>query len=97
MATFVTLFNLTEDGVKRIKDAPKRAKAAIKAAEDMGGRILSVYSTMGEYDYVAVAEWPNDEAAAAFALALGSKGMVKTTTMRAFTMDEYSGIIEKLS
>ena len=55
-----------------------------------------MYSTMGQYDYVAVAEWPSDEAAAAFALALGSKGMVRSTTMRAFSMDEYGAIVEKL-
>ena len=96
MATFVYLMKLTEEGIKGIKHAPRRAQQGIKTVEDMGGKVLRLYSTMGEYDYVAIVEWPNDEAAAVFALAWGSKGTVRTTTMRAFTMDEYDAIVEKL-
>jgi uncharacterized protein with GYD domain len=51
---------------------------------------------MGEYDYVAIGEAPNDEAAATFALALGSLGNVKTTTLRAFTKDEFATLVKKL-
>jgi uncharacterized protein with GYD domain len=96
MALYVHLFRLTQDGIKEIKNAPGRAEKGIQFIEEMGGQVLCLYATMGEYDYVGITEWPDDEAAAAFLLAWGSRGVVRTTTLKAFTMDEYKGIIEKI-
>jgi len=39
---------------------------------------------------------PNDEAALTLALAMGSEGNVRTTTMKAFTKEEFAEIIKKL-
>jgi uncharacterized protein with GYD domain len=77
MPTYITLFNLTDQGVKNIKEAPARAEAGIKAAEALEGKMLGFYLVMGEYDYVAITEFPNDEAASTMALTLGSLGNVK--------------------
>jgi uncharacterized protein with GYD domain len=51
---------------------------------------------MGRYDIVIVSEAPNDEAVAKAALAIGSKGAVKTETFRVFNEDEYRDIISAL-
>jgi uncharacterized protein with GYD domain len=51
---------------------------------------------MGEYDYAAITEAPSDEVAATFALALGSLGNVRTTTLRAFTKEEFAQMVKKL-
>ena len=96
MARYVHLFQFTQEGIKNVKDAPGRAEKGIKAIEDMGGKVIGLYATMGEYDYVGITEWPDDESAAAFLLAWGSTGVVRSTTMKAFTMDEYKGIIAKI-
>jgi uncharacterized protein with GYD domain len=96
MATYVTLYNLTEQGIRNIKDAPQRIEDGIKAWEATGGRLIGFYSTMGEYDYVAISEAEDDEAASAFALALGAMGNVRTTTMRAHTVDEFARIVAKI-
>ncbi len=97
MPTYVTLFKWTEQGVKDVKNAPARFQASKKLAESMGGKILGLYVTMGEYDVIAVTEGPGDETAAAAALSIASKGNVKTTTMRAFTESEFSEIVKKVS
>ncbi len=97
MPTYVTLFKWTEEGVKDIKNAPARFQATKKLAESMGGKVLGLYVTMGEYDVVAVTEGPSDEVAAAAALSIAAKGNVKTTTMRAFTESEFSDIVKKVS
>ncbi len=68
----------------------------IKAWEAMGGKVHVMLATMGEYDYVGVGEGPSDEVATAFSAALGSLGYVKTTSMRAFTPEEFAGIVAKL-
>jgi uncharacterized protein with GYD domain len=96
MATYVALMKLTEQGIKNIKDAPERAKQGIKGFEEMGGKVLGFYLTMGEYDYVAIGKAPNDETFAAFALALGAQGNVRTTSLKAYTTDEFAEIVKML-
>ncbi len=96
MAKYITLYKLTDQGIRNIKDAPGRARKASAAWEAQGGRMLGLYATQGPYDYVAVTEAPDDEVAAAFALALGSQGNVTTLTMRAYDMDEFERIVKKI-
>lgn len=96
MPTYVTLFKWTEQGIKDVKGARARIEASKKAVQAMGGKILSVYITMGEYDLVAISEGPSDEVAAAAALAIAGRGTVRTTTYRAFTPDEFTEIVKKL-
>ncbi len=95
MATYVSLVNWTEQGIKGYRDTVNRAKAADGAAARFGGRVVSIWWTIGPYDIVAVTEFGDDEAATAFALALGAVGNVRTTTMRAFGADEMSAIIAR--
>jgi len=96
MATYVLLMNLTDQGIKDIKNAPGRIEAAIKALEAMGGKLIGFYTVMGEYDYVAIGEAPRDEVVLAFLLGLGSQGNVRTTTLKAFTREEFAEIVKKL-
>jgi uncharacterized protein with GYD domain len=96
MPSYIVLMKLTEQGAKAVKEAPARIEAGIKGWEAMGGKMTSFFVVMGDYDYVAVGEAPNDEIAATFALALGSLGNVKTTTLRAFTKDEFAALVKKL-
>ena len=96
MPTYILLMKLTDQGVKAIKDAPKRVEEGIKGFEKMGGKMLGFYLTTGEYDYVSIGEAPSDEVAVTFALALGSKGNVRTTSLKAFTKEEFAGMVKKL-
>ena len=96
MPNYVILMKLTDQGAKTIKDAPGRMEAGIKAFEKMGGKVIGFYAVMGEYDYVGVGEAPSDEVATAFALAIGSLGNVKTTTLRAYTKEEFAAMVKKL-
>ncbi|MEM2122756.1 MAG: GYD domain-containing protein, partial [Candidatus Bathyarchaeia archaeon] len=93
---FVCLMKLTDQGVREIKDAPKRIQEGIKMLEAMGGKLIAFYMVMGEYDYVGIAEAPSDEVAAAFLLGLGARGTIRTTTMKAFTVEQFTTLIEKL-
>jgi uncharacterized protein with GYD domain len=90
------LYKLTEQGVKDIKNAPGRIEEGIKAFERMGGKVLGFYAVMGEYDYVAIGEAPSDEVAMTFALALGSSGNVRTTSLKAFTKEAFTEMVKKL-
>ncbi len=96
MPTYIGLYKLTDQGVKTIKDAPGRLEAAIKGAEKLGGKSIGLYVVMGEYDYVAIGEFPSDEVATTFSLAISSLGNVRTTTLRAFTKEEFAAMVKKL-
>mgnify|MGYP003434439156 CR=1 FL=1 len=96
MPSFLHLINWSEQGIRDVKDSPARLDAAKKATEDLGGRTIFFYMLMGQYDLALLSELPDDEAAAKFALRVGSLGNVRTTTLRAFTEDEYRAIITAL-
>jgi uncharacterized protein with GYD domain len=96
MPIYIALFNLTDQGVKNMKEAPARLAEHTKAMEAAGGKMIGFYLTMGAYDYVAVSEWPNDEAAMSFLLVLGSMGNVRTTTLKAFNQEEFAAIVKNL-
>ena len=96
MATYVILMNLTEQGIKSVKDAPARIQATAKALEAVGGKLTGFYLTMGQYDYVAIAEGPGDEIAMLQLLGLGAAGNVRTTTLKAFTAEEFAAMVKKL-
>lgn len=96
MPTYIALYKLTEQGIKGIKNAPQRFEQGVKAVEKMGGKVLGFYAVMGEYDYVGIGEFPNDEVAMTHSLGLGSLGNVRTTTLKAFPMGEFAKLVKKL-
>jgi uncharacterized protein with GYD domain len=96
MPTYVFLYKLTDQGIKNIKEMPQRIEKAIEASEAVGGKVLGAYTVLGEYDLVSIAEFPNDETVMSLALAFGAQGNVRTTTLKAFTKDEFAEIVKKL-
>ena len=96
MSTYFILANWTEQGIKDVKASPKRLRAAKRLAKDCGVKFKSFHMTLGQYDIIVSVEAPNDEAVARFALALGSAGNVRTTTLKGFTEQEYQKIIGSL-
>lgn len=96
METYIILAKYSEQGIKNIKASPARIEEARKAVEAAGGKWLGWYLTMGRYDFVVMAQAPNAEAVAALMLATGSQGNVTTETLRAFSEDEFKGIVANL-
>jgi uncharacterized protein with GYD domain len=96
MPTFISLIRLTQQGMENIKQSPARLQLAKKAFKAMGAKIKQSYVVMGQYDMVVIGEAPDDETAAKLSLAMGSQGMIRTETMRAFTEEEYRKILEAL-
>jgi len=93
---FIMSLNFTDQGIRGIKDAPKRAQAARELAKKCGCEIKDVYLTSGASDLVAFVETSNGDNIARFALALGTTGNVRSRTARAWPMDEYMKIVAEL-
>ena len=96
MPRYILLMKLTDQGMKDIKNAPQRIEDAVKGLEAMGGKLEIFGTVMGDYDYVAFGECPSDEVAATFLLLLCSQGNVRTTTLKAFTKEEFAEMVKKL-
>jgi len=90
MPTFICFLNWTDQGAKNAKEASKRFQASKSTIEKLGGKLLSAYVTTGHYDVVVTVEMPNGEAMVKFASAISGRGNARTTTVRAFTPDEFS-------
>jgi uncharacterized protein with GYD domain len=97
MATYVSLFQFTDQGIRAVKDTTKRAEAAKAMAAKVGVKSLDILWTLGPYDLVAIGEAPDDETMTAFALSLAALGNVKTSTMRAFRAKEVETILGKMA
>tara|TARA_B100000676_G_C17870999_1_gene728630 strand:- start:63 stop:218 length:156 start_codon:yes stop_codon:yes gene_type:complete len=49
---------------------------------------------MGNYDIVAITEFPDDATAVTFVLRIGALGNVKATTLKAFQEDAFRMIVD---
>ncbi len=96
MLTYIALSNFTDQGIRNVKDTVKRAEAVKEAAKKFGAQMTQIYWTEGKYDLVAFIEAPDEKSATAFALAIGMSGNVRTQTLRAFTSEEMTDIIDRL-
>ena len=96
MPTYISLVSWTEQGMRELKESPARADATAELAESVGGKLVQLYWPVGPYDIVAIFEAPDDETAAAMQLTVGSRGAVRTTTLRAFGREEFERIIAKV-
>jgi uncharacterized protein with GYD domain len=96
MARYIELLNWTDQGIKNVKESPKRLDAARQLAKKMGCEVREFYMTTGACDMVVIVDAPDDEAVAKFNLTLAMGGNVRTTTLKAFPEDAYRKIIGAL-
>lgn len=97
MPTFVTLIRWTDQGVRTVKESTKRYREAEKLFQKMGIKTVGFYWTLGRYDAISIGEAPDDETVTAAALAIGSRGNVRTETLHAFSLKEMDRILKKVT
>ena len=95
MTTYVSLINWTEQGIRSFRDCTQRAEDFTKLVEGSGGTVRELLWTVGEYDIVCVADFPDEETGVATLLQVGAAGNVRSNTLRAFDADEMRGIIRR--
>ena len=95
MPHYVVLVNFTDEGARNIRDFPKQIQTANQKLAAAGIKVQRFF-TMGQYDIVVLVEAPNDEAMSMVALSIGGQGHIRTTTLRAFTEDEFLKLLNRL-
>jgi uncharacterized protein with GYD domain len=94
MPYYVMLTKLTEAGRKTIMQNPGRIWEVNKEVEEMGAKVVSQYSLLGEYDFLNVIEAPNNAVIARVSAAIGSRGTVQPLTLSAITIEDLVKEIE---
>ena len=93
---FIVTANWTDQGIRSVKEAPKRLQASRDLAKKLGIEIKQGFLTSGESDFLLIIEAANGDAVAKFAMMTGSLGNVRTRTVRAWTEAEMIKLISEL-
>jgi uncharacterized protein with GYD domain len=96
MPMFILSLGWTDQGIRGVKDAPKRSQAAKELASKVGVEIKQVFLTSGDDDLLLIVDTPDGDNVAKFALALSSLGNVRTRTARAWPEPEFHKLISEL-
>ncbi len=95
MPHYVILGNFTKKGIEKIEDAPKRDEEARRIIEEAGGS-LQLFYTMGDYDFVAIMEMPDDESMLKFLLQTLRGKNVVMKTLKAWTEQQFGEFVSSL-
>ena len=97
MAIFVTQGRFTREYIRGGLAKPEDRQAAIsRLCEGAGGKLLHVYFTLGQYDFLVISEMPDARAASVISLAAaGGGGIQDVVTTQAFTTAEARGLFEQ--
>lgn len=97
MALYIVLASFTDQGIRNVKDTPKRADAFKSMAKKSGATVKDMFWTLGQYDIVAIVEAPDEITMTALGLSTGALGNVRTQTLRAFTATDMKTILGKMA
>jgi uncharacterized protein with GYD domain len=97
METYVMLFNLTDQGIRNVKDITMRVEPLRELADSLDITVRNIFWTLGQYDMIAIIEAPNEIAATALGLSIGKAGNARTQTLRAFSQAEMGPILSKVT
>lgn len=95
MPHYIALVNFTDQGIRNAGNMRQDMAARDELLATAGIKVQRFF-TLGQYDIVALVEAPDDEAMATMALRIGSAGDLRTTTLKAFTQDEFLALMERL-
>ena len=95
MQTYVSLVKFTQHGLQTMKEnGIERAELVKQNVKALGGKLLQAYYCLGEYDVVAVWEFPDNKTAMKAAVLNASLGHIQITTMPAVSRDEWKKLLQ---
>ena len=94
MPIYITQGRYTREAVKGLLVRPEdRTEAAARLLSRAGGRLIALYFTFGEYDFLMISEAPSETQIAAALLAeAGAGGVTDLRTTLAMTATQAKGV-----
>lgn len=96
MPLYVQLVKLHREGVMKIREVGNDFAAVQHFNESLNGKFLYVVACFGAYDFVALAEYPDDAAAMKGAAFAASQGNASIQTLPARPVDEFFQLMSEL-
>jgi uncharacterized protein with GYD domain len=97
MPVYVSLVKFTREGITTMKDQGiSRSDKVKRNIEELGGKLLNAYYCLGQYDVVAILEFPDNKTAMKAAVKNASIGHISITTMPAVTRDEWAKLLSQV-
>jgi len=94
MPVYVSLVKFTRDGVMTMKDQGiARSETVKRNAEELGGKLVNAYYCLGEYDAVAIWEFPDNKTAMKAAVKNAALGHMQISTMPALPRTEWAQLL----
>ena len=95
MVRYLTLIQLTDQGIVSINDSASRAAAFATDVEKAGGSVLGQYWAVGQCDGAVLFEAPDESIAASLLLKLAREGFVRTQSQQLFNAEEFQAVLAK--
>ena len=90
MPMYVTLGKYTAEAMKNIHEVSERLRQNTQLIEAKGGKLIAFYGLMGEWDILAITEFPDEKSAVSTLLTIGKAGRLSTRTMTAIAGEEFA-------
>ena len=91
MAKFLMLGKYSQEAIKGI--STDRTKKAVSLIEKAGGKIISMYALLGNYDLALVIDLPGNSDAMKVSIALTELTGIAFTTSAAMSVEEFDKIM----
>jgi len=97
MAKYAVIGGYTAEAWSKMMDNPgDRTAAVTKVLAGLGGKLESFYWSFGDDDFLGIIEVPDDTAAAAFSVAVGSTGSLRNLrSIKLISLDEGRKMLDK--
>jgi uncharacterized protein with GYD domain len=96
MPTFICSLSWTDQGIRAVKDATKRAAPSKELAKKLGVEVKQAFLTSGDSDMLVIVESASGDNVAKWAMALSSQGNLRTRTCMAWSEAEYLKMVSEL-
>jgi uncharacterized protein with GYD domain len=96
MTLYVMLGNLKSSAFEKFDHIEERDQKAKKIIESLGGKMISLFYTFGQYDFVAIIDMPTKESLVKFLAIVAKFGTVRTETLETISPDIFYKIAQEI-
>jgi uncharacterized protein with GYD domain len=95
MPTYVILMKFTTKGAETLTESATRFEGFEDGIRKLGGKVLSAYALLGEYDVMIVVELPDEKAVMKTLIRAAARGTATSTTLTALPLKEFYGLVRE--
>jgi uncharacterized protein with GYD domain len=96
MQTYVILMKFTTKGAETLLESSRRYDKFDEGIRELGGRVVSAYGLLGDYDVLIIAEFPDEKAAMKTVIRAASRGTATSKTLTAIPLREFYGLVNEV-